>query len=122
MGKVKLPQTWIDPPDINTRIELFAARALVGFLVALTSIGSGSLLMVFLLLLTPYPPREPVGADILYSLATMTLAGSLHIWMGHFDTALFLRIVLGSLPDVVLGSRLTPLIPARYFSWLFTVL
>ena len=63
-----------------------------------------------------------VGTDILYGLATMTLAGSLHVWMGHSDTALFLRIVLGSLLGVVLGSRLTPLIPARYFSWLFMVL
>lgn len=122
MGKIKLPQTWIDAPGINTLIKLLAAGALVEFLVALTAIGRGSLLMVFLLLLTPYPPCELVGTDILYGLVTMTLAGSLHVWMEHSDTALFLRIVLGSLPGVVLGSRLTPLIPARYFSWLFIVL
>ena len=99
-----------------------AVGALVGFLVALTSIGSGSLLMVFLLLLTPYPLGELVGTDILYGLATMALAGSMHVRMGHFDSGLFLHIVVGSLPGVVVGSRLTRIIPERYFSWLFTVL
>jgi hypothetical protein len=78
--------------------------------------------MIFLLLLTPYPLGELVGTDILYGLATMALAGFLHLRMGHFDSSLFLRVVAGSLPGVVLGSRLTRIIPERYFSWLFTIL
>ena len=91
-------------------------------MVALTSIGSGSLLIVFLLLLTPYPLGELVGTDILYGLATMALAGFMHVRMGHFDSNLLLRLAVGSLPGVVIGSRLTKIIPERYFSWLFTVL
>lgn len=122
LGKVKPPKTWVDAPAAGTRIRLILAGALVGFLVAMTSIGSGSLLMVFLLLLTPYPLGELVGTDILYGLATMALAGSLHVGMGHFNSGLFLHIVIGSLPGVVLGSRLTRIIPERYFSWLFTIL
>jgi uncharacterized membrane protein YfcA len=122
LGKIKPPRTWVDSPSTSARIKLVAVGALVGFLVALTSIGSGSLLMVFLLLLTPYPLGELVGTDILYGLATMALAGSMHMRMGHFDSNLFLHIVVGSLPGVVLGSRLTRIIPERYFSWLFTVL
>jgi len=96
--------------------KLVVVGAVVGFLVALTSIGSGSLLMVFLLLLIPLPLASLVGTDIMFGLATMTLAGSLHFWMGHFDAGLFLRLVAGALPGVVLGSRLTRLIPERYFS------
>lgn len=122
MGKINPPKNWVDTPSIGARIKLIVAGAVVGFLVALTSIGSGSLLMVFLLLLTPYPLGELVGTDILYGLATMALAGSLHVRMGHFDSGLFLRVVVGSLPGVILGSRLTRIIPERYFSWLFTVL
>ena len=52
----------------------------------------------------------------------MALAGSLHMRMGHFDSGLFFHIVMGSLPGVVFGSRLTRIVPERYFSWLFTVL
>jgi len=122
LGKLKPPKTWLDAPGAGARLRLVVVGALVGFLVALTSIGSGSLLMVFLLLLTPYPLGELVGTDILYGLATMALAGSLHVRMGHFHSGLFLRVVVGSLPGVVLGSRLTRIIPERYFSWLFTVL
>lgn len=122
LGKIKLPTTWVDGPATSARLRLVAVGALVGFLVAMTSIGSGSLLMVFLLLLTPYPLGELVGTDILYGLATMALAGSLHLRMGHFDRGLFLHVVLGSLPGVILGSRLTRIIPERYFSWLFTIL
>jgi hypothetical protein len=122
LGKIKPPKTWVDAPGKGVRLKLVAVGALVGFLVALTSIGSGSLLMIFLLVLTPYPLGELVGTDILYGLATMALAGSLHVRMGHFDSGLFLHIVVGSLPGVVLGSRLTRIIPERYFSWLFTIL
>jgi hypothetical protein len=122
LGKIKPPKTWLDAPVLSARLNLIAVGALVGFLVAMTSIGSGSLLMVFLLLLTPYPLGELVGTDIFYGLATMTLAGSMHMRMGHFDSGLLLHLVVGSLPGVVLGSRLTRIIPERYFSWLFTVL
>jgi len=121
-GKIKPPKTWVDSPAASARVKLVAVGGLVGFLVALTSIGSGSMLMVFLLLLTPYPLGELVGTDILYGLATMALAGSLHMRMGHFDSNLFLHVVVGSLPGVVLGSRLTRIIPERYFGWLFTIL
>jgi uncharacterized membrane protein YfcA len=122
LGKIKPPKTWVDAPVASTRVKLMVVGALVGFLVALTSIGSGSLLMIFLLLLTPYPLGELVGTDILYGLGTMALAGSMHVGMGHFDSGLFLRVVAGSLPGVVLGSRLTRIIPERYFSWLFSIL
>ncbi len=121
-GKARPHGTWVDAPTGSVRLKLIAAGALVGFLVALTSIGSGSLLMIFLLLLTPYPLGELVGTDLLYGLATMALAGTMHVWMGHFDGGLFLRVLAGSLPGVVLGSRLTRIIPERYFSWLFTIL
>ena len=122
LGKLKPPKTWVDTQALSGRLKLVPVGAMVGFLVALTSIGSGSLLMVFLLLLTPYPLGELVGTDILYGLATMALAGSLHLRMGHFDSRLLMHVALGSLPGVVVGSRLTRVIPERYFSWLFTIL
>jgi uncharacterized membrane protein YfcA len=122
LGKIKPPTTWVESPTASTRIKLILVGALVGFMVALTSIGSGSMLMVFLLLLTPFPLAELVGTDILYGLATMALAGSMHVRMGHFDSGLFFHVAAGSLPGVIVGSRLTRIIPERYFSWLFTIL
>ncbi|MGE5327475.1 MAG: sulfite exporter TauE/SafE family protein [Deltaproteobacteria bacterium] len=102
--------------------KLVVAGAAVGALVAVTSVGSGSLLMIFLLLLVPLPFGKLVGTDILFGLVTMALAGSLHVSMGHFSLPLLLQLVVGSLPGVVIGSRLTRVIPDRYFSWLYSVL
>lgn len=121
-GQLKLPGQVAEPGSKVEALKLAAVGAAVGFLVAMTSIGSGSLLMVFLLLLVPLPFAELVGTDILFGLVTMAVAGSLHLWMGHFSLPLFLRLAVGALPGVVLGSRLTRLIPQRYFNWLFTVL
>ncbi len=105
-----------------TALKLVPVGATVGFLVAVTSIGSGSLLMIFLLLLVPLPFGELVGTDLAFGLATMAMAGTLHLRMGHFSSLLFVRLVAGALPGVVLGSRLTRRLPERYFSWLFSIL
>jgi uncharacterized membrane protein YfcA len=121
-GKSRWPSIMPDLKLISTRAKLILIGALVGFLVALTSIGSGSLLMVFLLFLIPLPAASLVGTDLAFGLATMTLAGSMHLWMGHFDGGLYLRLIVGALPGVVIGSRLTRVVPDRYYSWIFSVL
>ncbi|MGH9378356.1 MAG: sulfite exporter TauE/SafE family protein [Terriglobia bacterium] len=108
-------------PQITHR-GFVVVGAVVGFLVAVTSVGSGSLLMVFMLLVAPMPIAELVGTDIMLGLATTVLAGSLHVWMGHFNEHLFLGLLMGSLPGVVVGSWFSHRIPERYFSWLLSVL
>jgi uncharacterized protein len=100
----------------------FAVGCAVGFLVAVTSVGSGSLLMVFMLLAVPLPISELVGTDIMLGLVTTILAGSLHLWMGHFSQRLFGQLVLGSIPGVIAGSWLSHRIPERYFSWILSLL
>jgi hypothetical protein len=114
--------TLVDPKTIFESMKVLAIGALVGLLVAVTSIGSGSLMMIFLLLLTSFRAAELVGTDILFGVGTGLLASSLHLWMGHLDTGLFLRLLAGTLPGVIIGSRLTPRIPERHFSWVFSVL
>ncbi len=87
-----------------------------------TSVGSGSLMMIALLVLVPLPLASLVGTDILFGLVTTALAGSLHFAMGHIDPKLFLLVAAGEVPGVVLGSRLTRRIPERYFTWVFSAL
>lgn len=121
-GRTTLVRAWPDFNSAGDSLKLVIAGAVVGFMVAITSIGSGSLMMIFLLLLIPLPLGALVGTDILFGLVTMALAGSLHLWMGHFSPGLFLRLVVGSLPGVVIGSRLTRRIPERHFNWIFSLL
>lgn len=121
-GHIRLAETFVHISSTRDGLKLVAVGAVVGFLVALTSIGSGSLLMICLLLLVPLPLRDLVGTDIMFGLVTMAVAGSLHLSMGHFSSGLFLRLIVGALPGVVVGSRLTRAIPERYFNWLFSIL
>jgi uncharacterized protein len=106
----------------NGGFKLAAIGALVGFLVSMTSVGSGSLLMISLLVLVPLPLGSLVGTDILFGLVTTALAGSLHWEMGNFNTSLFLLLVAGEVPGVIIGSRLSRRIPERYVTWLFSIL
>jgi uncharacterized membrane protein YfcA len=102
--------------------KLIGVGAVVGFLVSMTSVGSGSLLMISLLVLVPLPLGSLVGTDILFGLVTTALAGSLHWEMGNFNPSLFLLLVVGEVPGVIIGSRLTRRIPERYITWLFSIL
>jgi uncharacterized protein len=103
-------------------LKLAAVGAIVGFLVSMTSVGSGSLLMIALLVLVPLPLGSLVGTDILFGLVTTALAGSLHWEMGNFNPHLFMLLVAGEVPGVIIGSRLSRRIPERVFTWLFSIL
>ncbi len=113
---------FVNPGFSKAGMKLAAVGAIVGFLVSMTSVGSGSLLMISLLVLVPLPLGSLVGTDILFGLVTTALAGSLHFEMGNFNTHLFLLLVAGEVPGVIIGSRLTRRIPERYVTWLFSIL
>ena len=94
----------------------------VGTLVSITSIGSGSVTMLLLLLLVALPTAELVGTDIFYGLLTVSSAAALHLWMGHVDGQLWVRLLLGSLPGVVLGSRIAGRISEKGYGWIYSAL
>lgn len=94
----------------------------VGVLVSITSIGSGSVTMLLLLLLVALPTAELVGTDIFYGLITVASAAALHLWMGHVDGHLWIRLLLGSLPGVLLGSRLAGRISEQGYGWIYSAL
>ena len=108
--------------DTGRKARFVALGAGVGFMVALTSVGSGSLMMAFLLLMVPLPIARLVGTDMFFGLAATVVAGSLHLWMGHFDGGLFAKLAIGAVPGVIVGSRMTRWLPEVSFRWLFSLL
>ncbi len=86
---------------------LAASGALVGFFVALTSIGSGAITMPLLLLIVPLIGlRRLVGTDIAFAAFLIPVAAFGHITLGDVNYRVALSLLIGSLPGVFIGSRL----------------
>lgn len=94
----------------------------VGVLVSLTSIGSGSVTLLLLFLLVSLPASELVGTEIFYGLVTVASAAAMHLWMGHIDGGLWLKLLVGSVPGVVMGSRLSSFLSEKGYGWIYAAL
>ncbi len=95
----------------RTYTVLFGAMG--GYLVGLTSIGSGSVMAVILLLLYPIAPAVIVGTDIAHATVLSLVVGLAHMTQGNVDFGLAGTLLLGSIPGVLLGSRVAPWLPGK---------
>lgn len=83
-----------------------------GFIVGMTSVGSGSLMIVMLLLLYPrLTARELVGTDLVQAIPLVGSATLSHALFGHVDVSLTGSLLIGSLPGVYLGARVSSRAP-----------
>jgi uncharacterized membrane protein YfcA len=86
-----------------------------GFVVGMTSVGSGSLMIVLLLFLYPIlGANQLVGTDLTQAVP-LTLAAALGaLAFGHVEFSVTTSIVLGSVPAVLVGSLISSRAPDRY--------
>lgn len=85
--------------------------AVLGFLVGLTSIGSGLFIALFMLTVYKLAPRRVVGTDVFHAAILLWAAGLAHGLAGNIDYALAGSILLGSIPGVWVGSHLSVKLP-----------
>lgn len=85
----------------------------LGFLVGLTSIGSGSLFALVMLTFYPVSASRIVGTDLAHAFLLTTVAGALNLGFGHVDLGLVLNLLLGSIPGVLIGSTLSAKLPTN---------
>lgn len=84
-----------------------------GFVVGLTSVGSGVFFGLTLLVIFPLRAQKVVGTDIFHAAALLYVAGAGHWLAGNVDFGLLGWLLLGSIPGVLIGGRLTLSIPER---------
>jgi len=88
--------------------------AIVGFLVGLTSVGSGTLIIVSLAFLFPkLTSKELVGTDIFQAFMLLASAVIGYLNAGTINWTLVMLLLIGSLPGVFMGSKLSKYIPER---------
>jgi uncharacterized protein len=94
--------------------KLVAIGALGGFLVGLTSIGSGSLIIALLVISVSLTPEKLVGTDVAHAFLLVGVAALAHLFvLRDVDVVLAGKLLIGSIPGVLIGSRLTVWVPRR---------
>jgi hypothetical protein len=79
-----------------------------GFIVGMTSVGSGSLMMVMLLLLYPrLTAKRLVGTDLVQAIPLVAAATLGHLIFGDVHLAITGSLLIGALPGVYVGARLS---------------
>lgn len=105
-------ERWL--PERRRNALTVASGALLGVLVSLSSIGAGAIGATLILLLYPrLPAQRLVGTDIAHAVPLTLVAGIGHATLGHVDWALLAALLVGSLPGIWLGARLTRSMPER---------
>ena len=105
-----------DAPFILQRRDKFIAVSLGlsgGFIVGLTSVGSGTFFALVMLLVFPLTAAKVVGTDLLHAAALLWVAGIGHLVAGNVDLHATAWLLLGSIPGVLIGSNLTLRLPDR---------
>lgn len=107
-----------DPVTVR-KLPTLGYGAILGALVALTSVGAGAIGVAVLAGLYPLMlARRVVGTDIVHAVPLTLLAGVGHAGLGNIDVNVLLGLLVGSVPGIALGSRVTGFLP----DWLLRVL
>lgn len=96
----------------RARLAAVAIGAVLGFLLGLTSVGSGALIGLALILVFRLTPHRVVGTDVFHAAVLLWTAGIAHWIGGNVDFTLMGNILIGSLPGVVIGTHYIDRVPA----------
>jgi len=111
---LNLPQ----PPewDLNTnsgRIFTVSAGAILGCIVGITSVSSGSMFALLLIAFFRLDSSKLVGTDISQAAILLMFTSLGHLSLGTVDWSLVLPIWLGSVPGVLVGAKFCQIMPQR---------
>jgi uncharacterized protein len=93
------------PMERRHKVAAVVLGACVGFVLGVTSAGSGALIAVGLILLFRLSPQRVVGTDVFHAAILLWAAGLAHVIAGNVDFGMVGTILLGSVPGVWLGSH-----------------
>jgi uncharacterized membrane protein YfcA len=97
----------------NQKIIAILIGASCGFVVGLTSVGSGTFFGLAMLLIYPLAARRIVGTDMLHAALLLWVAGAGHLIHGNVDVHAMAWLLVGSIPGVLIGSHYSIRVPER---------
>lgn len=117
-GIAMLWQTLFPPPlrpdraPKNQWLAAIVSGLIVGFVLGLTSAGSGAVLALLLITIFQLAPHRVVGTDIFHAALLLWAASIGNIILGNVDFMLAGLLLLGSIPGVLVGAKISVRLPA----------
>ncbi len=101
--------------DLQARHKVAAVGVglAVGFVLGVTSAGSGALIAIALIMLFRLTPHRVVGTDVFHAAVLLWAASAAHFVSGNIDFALAGSILIGSIPGVWVGAHVAVRMPER---------
>jgi uncharacterized protein len=93
------------PMERRHKVAAVVLGVFVGFILGVTSAGSGALIAVGLILLFRLVPTRVVGTDVFHAAILLWAAAAAHVVAGNVDFPLAANILIGSVPGVWVGSH-----------------
>jgi uncharacterized protein len=95
--------------EMHTRHKVAAVGigATTGFVIGLSSAGSGTVIAIMLITVFRLTPQRVVGTDVVHAAILLWAAGIAHWVGGNVDFGLAANILIGSVPGVILGSNMS---------------
>ncbi len=100
-------------PLVVRPLPTVAIGVVGGLVVGMTSVGSGSLVIVALMVLYPYlSAGRLVGTDLVQAVPLVAAAAAGHLMFGEFQLAVATALIVGSVPGAVLGALVSSRAPS----------
>ncbi|MCO5315293.1 MAG: sulfite exporter TauE/SafE family protein [Solirubrobacterales bacterium] len=93
------------------KVAAVVIGATTGFVIGVTSAGSGTVVAILLIAVFRLTPKHVVGTDVFHAAIVLWAAGIAHFGHGNVDLGLAGNILIGSIPGVVLGTALIGKVP-----------
>jgi uncharacterized membrane protein YfcA len=101
------------PLDPSHKILAVGIGIVFGFILGLTSVGSGVFFGITLVTLFPLSARKVVGTDLFHAMMVTLAAGLATIAFGTPNYSVVASILIGSIPGILIGSHFTGIAPER---------
>jgi hypothetical protein len=108
VGDGRFDMVWRD------RLAAVAIGIFGGFIVGLTSVGSGTFFALTMLFVFPLGAHKIVGTDILHAAALLYVAGIGHFVAGNVDLGVVGWLLIGSIPGILIGSHYSVRMPEAW--------
>jgi uncharacterized membrane protein YfcA len=96
------------------KVAAVVIGATTGFVIGITSAGSGTVIAILLIAVFRLAPKKVVGTDVFHAAILLWAAGIAHWIGGNVDFTLAANILIGSVPGVIIGAALSDRAPQGF--------